>query len=411
LLHVTNRITEALNDGKFCIGIFLDLKKAFDVCSHDILLKKLEKSFGIRGTALLWFKNYLSGRSQVVDINGSISNPRDINISVLQGSILGPILFLCYINDLPNATDLDTFLFADDTSGLKSGKNLNELIEHCNTELQKMANWFRANKMCVNTSKTKYIIFHTKGKKVEPGVNLVFNNNEIGKDLDPSLITPLDKICNSNEKPSERSYKLLGVLLDEHLSFDAHVRHICNKLSKSLFYLNRAKNFVDSQSLKMLYYSLVHSNLLYCIGTTSAMNQTNFKKIKILQKKAIRIVAGANYKANTAPLFYDLKILPYDKLLKLFICKFMHAIEYNHNHESFSIYWPLNNQRLLDYELRNNNMRNVKRINFSQLKNCPLFTFPKIWNELSVNLRLHINPVTFHLELVNSLFEEVINET
>jgi hypothetical protein len=150
-----------------------------------------------------------------------------------------------------------------------------------------MANWFRANKMCVNTSTTKYIIFHTKGKKVEvePGVNLVFNNNEIGKNHDPNLVSPLDRICNSNGKPTDRSYKLLGVLLDEHLSFDAHVRHICNKLSKSLFYLNRAKNFVDNQSLKMLYYSLVHSNLLYCIGTTSAMSQTNFKKIKLMQKK------------------------------------------------------------------------------------------------------------------------------
>jgi Reverse transcriptase (RNA-dependent DNA polymerase) len=96
LLHVTSKITEALNDGSFCIGLFLDLKKAFDVCSHQILLRKLEK-FGIMGTALLWFKNYLSGRSQCVDINGCLSVPRSINISVLQGSILGPILFLCYI--------------------------------------------------------------------------------------------------------------------------------------------------------------------------------------------------------------------------------------------------------------------------------------------------------------------------
>jgi hypothetical protein len=141
------------------------------------------------------------------------------------------------------------------------------------------------------------------------------------------------------------------------------------------------------------------------------MNQTNFKKIKLLQKKAIRIVAGVNYNANTAPLFYELKILQYNKLLKLFICKFMHAIEYAYNHESFNVYWPLNNQRLLNYELRNNNMRNVMRINYSQLNNCPLFSFPKMWNELSVNLRLQQNPVTFHVELTNALFEEVINES
>jgi Reverse transcriptase (RNA-dependent DNA polymerase) len=120
LLHVTNKITEALNNGKYCVGLFLDLKKAFDVCSHEILLKKLEKGFGINGSALLWFQNYLSNRMQIVDINGTLSQTCNINISVLQGSILGPILFLCYINDLPNVTNLDMFLFADDASGLKA---------------------------------------------------------------------------------------------------------------------------------------------------------------------------------------------------------------------------------------------------------------------------------------------------
>jgi hypothetical protein len=410
-LHVTNKITEALNNGKFCIGLFLDLKKAFDVCSHAILLKKLEKGFGIKNTALLWFKKYLSNRTQVVDINGNVSRPCNIDISVLQGSILGPILFLCYINDLPNVTDLDMFLFADDASGLKASNNLSELVDKCNTEIQKLANWFRANKMAVNTNKTKFIIFHTKGKKIEmQNKTVVFNNNEIGKAEDPSLITPLERICNSNADPQKRAFKLLGVYFDENLSFNYHVNYLCCKLSKSLFFLNRAKNFVDKKSLTMLYYALVHSNLLYCIGTLSTMTLTNFRKIKLLQKKAVRIVIGAKYNANTATIFYDIKVLPYDKLLKQFICKFMHAIEYSYKYDSFYDYWPLNNQRILNYELRNNNMRNVPRINYDQLKNCPLFNFPKMWNELNVNLRLHRNPMTFHIELQNSLFEEIINE-
>jgi Reverse transcriptase (RNA-dependent DNA polymerase) len=351
LLHVTNKITEALNDGKFCVGLFLDLKKAFDVCSHEILLKKLEKAFGIKGTALQWFTNYLSNRTQIVDINGSLSYSCNINISVLQGSILGPILFLCYINDLPTVTNLDMFLFADDASGLKASKNLPDLIDQCNNEIQKMANWFRANKMAVNTSKTKFIIFHTKGKKINLNEKtLVFNNNEIGKFEDPNLVTPLERICNNNVNHSNRAFKLLGVFFDENLTFGHHVQHICSKLSRSLFYLNRAKNFVDKKSLKMLYFSLVHSNLLYCIGTISVMNLTNFRKIKTLQKKAIRIIVNAKYNANTAPLFYDLKILPYDLLLKQFTCKFMHAIEYRYSHETFYEYWPLNNQRILNYD-------------------------------------------------------------
>jgi hypothetical protein len=117
LLQIINYISNALNEGDFCIRVFLDLKKAFDVCSHEILLKKLIK-MGIRGNAYKWFENYLASRSQFVDINGSKSDPLDINISVIQGSILGPILFLCYINDFYAATTLFSVLFADDTTGL-----------------------------------------------------------------------------------------------------------------------------------------------------------------------------------------------------------------------------------------------------------------------------------------------------
>ena len=133
---MTNFISSALNENKFCIGIFLDLKKAFDVVPHSILLKKLKK-FGITGTTWNWFRSYLSNRKQKVEINGTFSNLASINISVLQGSILGPILFLCFINDLPNLPNLLLLLFADDTGCFASDKNLNNLINTCNTELQK----------------------------------------------------------------------------------------------------------------------------------------------------------------------------------------------------------------------------------------------------------------------------------
>jgi hypothetical protein len=103
LMHILNYVSAALNDGNYCLGVFLDLKKAFDVCSHSILLKKLSK-MGINGITLEWFKNYLAGRLQRVDINGNLSDELDLDISVIQGSILGPILFLCYINDFYSAT-------------------------------------------------------------------------------------------------------------------------------------------------------------------------------------------------------------------------------------------------------------------------------------------------------------------
>ena len=285
LLHLINKVGEAINEDKYCIGIFLDLKKAFDVVSHDILLKKL-RHLGINGTALKWFKSYLSNRTQRVDINGNLSDLKNLDISVLQGTILGPILFLCFINDLPLSTNLLAFMFADDTSCTAAGANLPLLIQHVNIELQKLANWFRANKMAVNISKTKFIIFHGKGKKVDlNGLNISFNQNEIGKPEDPLLITPLERIFNEHPNIESRTYKLLGVQLDETLSFKTHIETTSKKISKSIYCISRAKNLLSNKSLKSLYFALVHPHLLYCINIYSCAAPLNLKRLVILQKK------------------------------------------------------------------------------------------------------------------------------
>jgi len=234
LMQILNYVTTALNENLFCIGIFLNLRKAFDVCSHEKL-----KKMGISGTAYDWFNNNLLGRTQRVDINRCLSDARELSISVLQGSILGPILFLCYINDFWKCTTLFSVLFADDTTCLAKGKTVLQLIEEENSELKKIANWFRANKMAVNTAKTKFIIFRTRGKVINNAdCNLVFNGNELGMPEYQSLIFQIERKYNEG---NVTSFKLLGVLFDEYLSFDEHISGLCKKLSKSLFCINRIK--------------------------------------------------------------------------------------------------------------------------------------------------------------------------
>jgi hypothetical protein len=381
LLQIINFISKALDEGNYCIGVFLDLKKAFDVCSHEILLKKLQK-MGIRGTTYSWFKNYLAGRSQFVDINGNRSDPLEINISVIQGSILGPILFLCYINDFYRATSLFSVLFADDTTGLGKGKNLRDLTSYVNAELQKIANWFRSNKMAVNTSKTKFIVFRTRGKRIDPAdCRLLFNNNEIGQAENPDLIVPVTRIHSDGE---EKSFKLLGVLFDEYLSFEYHISSLCAKISKSLYCLNRIKNFVTPAAMKMLYFAMVHSHIVYCLNVFSCANVTTLKPLKLKQKEAIRIICNAGYRDHTGPLFKRLGILPFDELVTYSQLKFMHSFYHKKLPDSFNEMWVSNRIRNPDIVLRNVDNLYVPAHHFATTKRFPLFNFPKVWNDASI---------------------------
>jgi len=242
LMHTLKFITEALNENDFAAAIFLDLQKAFDLVNHDILLLKLEK-IGIRGIHLKWFESYLKNRKQVVMVNGVFSEFYcSIIMSVLQGSILGPILFLLFINSLLN------ILFADDTTGLVRGPNITDLASVLNLELQKMGTWLRANKLSINASKTKIMIFHPKNKFV-PDVDFFFNNNDIDKPENPDLIYPIERILNSSKV---RAYKVLGVYFDENLSFDFHISQLISKLNRSLYMMRNAKNVLSLSGLKSL---------------------------------------------------------------------------------------------------------------------------------------------------------------
>jgi len=357
--------------------VFIDLRKAFDVRSHKILLKKL-KSLGVEGTALKWFESYLSNCLQCVDVNGTLSEEKCFNISVIQGSILGTILFLCYINDFWKCTSLFTTLFADDGTCLAKSKNLLELVNFVNNELQKIANWFLSNKMAINTSKTKFILFRTQGKKVNDEIcKIVFNNNEIGKFQDPLLIFPIERIHNQG---TTKVFKLLGVLLDEYLSFNAHITLLCSKIAKSLFIINRAKNYLPKDALLSLYYALIHSHLSYCTTIYGNANQTSLQKLAKVQKKAIRVISNAPFRAHTAPLFKALQILPLEQLLTYSKLKFMHNFTNKNLPLTFHRMWSKNIERDPAYNLRNSQNYFIQPAKFTSLKRLPLFSFPALWN-------------------------------
>jgi len=406
-------ITKNLNERKFVAGVFLDLRKAFDVVSHEILLEKL-RHLGIRGLALKWFTSYLANRCQYTEINGTKSTNRQIDISVLQGSILGPILFLCFINDLHTATDLFTLLFADDTAALDSDHDIVTLVTRVNIEIQKLANWFRANRMAVNIGKTKYIIFRPKGQRIDIDLDnkgLLYNDNEIGHTNDITKISKLGRIYNDNPDSKERTYKFLGIHLDEYLSFDKHCDLTCNKIATSNFIINRSKHFLTQGALKTLYFSLIHPHLLYGLPIYSCTSQKNLSKLTKIQKKAIRTISKAKHNDNTAPLFLKHKILPLNHLITLTQGQLMHSIYHKYSPQPLHDTWTTNHMRGNDHDLRNGLDLYTPLARTEHVKRLPYFALPMTWNNLP-DVKLNANKTTFKIALRDHLFrqiEETIN--
>ncbi len=382
LMHFVKHVSEALNSKKYTIAIFCDLRKAFDSCDHVVLLDKLKK-YGIHGNELEWFRSYLSNRKQFVSVNGGESGLRDIRLGVPQGSILGPLLFLIYINDLPGVSEFLSLLFADDTTLILSHDNLDILIEKVNLEFKKICDFFRANKLSIHPDKTKFILFSTKNTNNHV-INILCNNNNDDQNT-PELITPIEQITSNSSTPA---VKFLGIYIDPNLNFKFHINYIKNKLSKSLFAMRTAKNTLNTESLKMLYFAIFHSHLLYANIIWSCTDKTTINNLFKLQKSAIRILDGAKYNQHTEPIFKKHNILPLPDLIDYSKLQFIHRYKFNLLPSSFNNFWTLNAERNIgsnQLQLRNNDDFSLPLPRLTTVKNLPYYSLPSLWNSFPNN--------------------------
>ena len=227
ILDIVSKIQANMDLGMFSCGIFIDLQKAFDTVDHSIRLHKLNH-YGIRGVVNYWFSSYLSGRVQTTQIGSYISQKEKILCRVPQGSVLGPLLFLIYINDIYNASDkLAFYLFADDTNLLFADRNLKSLETVVNMELMNVSDWLASNKLSLNVKKTNFVIFHPSQKRLKYKVNLkIYDNNR------------KHFICLERKD----YVKYLGVLIDSNLTWKHHISHIASKISKSVGIICRLRH-------------------------------------------------------------------------------------------------------------------------------------------------------------------------
>ena len=239
LIHFLNTVSSALDRKEHSIAIFCDLRKAFDTVNHKILLSKMKK-LGIGGVELRWFQNYLVDRRQLVHIGGLNSKFLDVLTGVPQGSILGPLLFLIYINDLPMCSELIALLFADDTTLILSDSNIDLLVSRVNIAFKHVCDFFRLNKLALHPAKTKFMLFTNCNELKNKDVNIILDFNNSNTVPDPNLLTNLERITAESSVPA---IKFLGILIDPQLSFKFHIDFLTSKISKAMYFLKQCKKY------------------------------------------------------------------------------------------------------------------------------------------------------------------------
>ena len=320
LITLVDHLSEALEKGDTVIGLFLDFSKAFDTVDHDILLLKLNH-YGIRGPILDWFNDYLCNRRQYVTYNGVSSQSSWVKCGVPQGSILGPLLFLIYINDLPNVISLFSVLYADDTNMFDSGKDLDKLIDNINSELNNICDWLNANKLSLNVSKTHFMIWAPRATIMNSLKPIVISGHEI------------DKVCNT---------KFLGIVLDDHLNWESHIQYIKNKISKTIGTLKKLRPYINISTMVSLYYSFIYPYLMYCVHVWGKTYASNLDCLNKLQKRIARLIAGVPPREHTAPLFMKYGTLQMSQIADYNIGIFMYKIYYKEVPAIFDSYFTLN---------------------------------------------------------------------
>ena len=313
LIQMCDDSFNKMDNGELTGVVFLDIQKAFDSTDHNILLKKL-KFYGISQIELKWFQSYLTDRYQQCQIKGFLSKKGKIICGVPQGSILGPFLFLVYINDLPNFLNSTVpCLYADDTQIFTSSHDRTKIAHSLNSDLENITDWLTVNKLQSHPAKTKMMVIGSR-------YNLDFKVSDLRSNIR----------INNNVVLPVFSQKCLGIYLDERLAFDVHIENLCKKICSGIGVLRRIKPFVPKDCLLKLYKSLIQPYFDYCSPLWDTCDKTLKDNLQTLQNRAARIISGAEYDIRSKDILKNLQLdslnVRRKKLKSVFLYKVLNGI-------------------------------------------------------------------------------------
>ena len=321
-------------------------------------MKKLNH-YGIRGVIHDWFKDYLSYRTQSTKILNNLSSPLNINYGVPQGSVLGPILFLIYINDLPQVfSHLNSVLFADDSTLYITGQNPATMIDNANSDLVMLHKWCVSNRLTINFNKTYFMLF--TNRTTGPLPPLKFDQHIIKK---------------------TNQHKMLGITFDENMTFKTHISSLSNKISRNMSLIYQTKDLMPINVLQVMYNAHVLPHLQYCTPIWCNTYPTHLLSLFRLQKKIIRIITHSDYYEHTQPLFKEMNILKLFDINKLQISIDMYK-SINVRNMPASVLLPQ-----YDYPTRARENLRIPQHKLSIFQHSLAYSGPKTWNSVPIYIQ------------------------